>query len=124
MPREEPETTDKANSIAYQQYVSGLIYPLAINVGGVWFDGCDLRTGILLEAKGKIDFMFDVNDELYWWIDPKKDPAIQMRAQAEAALAAGRLVEWHAQTGKGYRGLKKIADSLPFGKVSVVYDPN
>ena len=75
VPREEPGTTDKANSIAYQQYVSGLIYPLAINVGGVWFDGCDLRTGILLEAKGKIDFMFDGNDKLYWWIDPKKNPA-------------------------------------------------
>jgi len=124
VPREEPETTDKANSIAYQQYVTGLIYPLAINVGGVWFDGCDLRTGILLEAKGQIDFMFDENDKLYGWIDPKKNPAIQMKAQAEAALAAGRSVEWHAQTEKGYRGLKKIADSLPFGNVSVIYDPN
>jgi hypothetical protein len=39
------------------------------------------RTGILLEAKGKIDFMFDENDKLYWWIDPKKNPAIQMEAQ-------------------------------------------
>jgi Restriction endonuclease fold toxin 5 len=124
VPREEPETTDKANSIAYQQYVSGLIYPLAINVGGVWFDGCDLRTGILLEAKGNIDFMFDENDKLYGWIDPNKNPAIQMQNQAEAAVAAGRSVEWHAQTEKGYRGLKKIADSLPFGNVSVVYDPN
>lgn len=124
VPREEPETTDKANSIAYQQYVTGLIYPLAINVGGIWFDGCDLRTGILLEAKGQIDFMFDENDKLYGWIDPKKNPAIQMKAQAEAALAAGRSVEWHAQTEKGYRGLKKIADSLPFGNVSVIYDPN
>ena len=124
VPRKEPETTDKANSIAYQQYVSGLIYPLAINVGGVWFDGCDLRTGVLLEAKGKIDFMFDENDNLYRWIDPKNNPEIQMKAQAKAALAAGRLVEWHAQTEKAYRGLKKIADSLPFGNVSVIYDPN
>ena len=127
VPREEPETTDKANSIAYQQYVSGLIYPLAINVGGVWFDGCDLRTGVLLEAKGKIDFMFDENDDLYGWIDPKNDPAVQMEAQAKAALAAGRLVEWHAQTKKGYRGLSKTRDSLPLPErliVTVVYDPN
>jgi hypothetical protein len=40
------------------------------------------------------------------------------------ALAVGRSVEWHAQTEKGYRGLKKIADGLPFGNVSVIYDPN
>jgi hypothetical protein len=68
--------------------------------------------------------MFDENDDLYRWIDPKKNPAIQMEAQAEAAIAAGRLVDWHAQTEKGYRGLKKIADSLGFGNVSVLYDPN
>ncbi len=47
-----------------------------------------------------------------------------MRAQAEEALAAGRLVVWHTQTEKGYRGLKKIADDLNFGNLSVVFDPN
>ena len=68
--------------------------------------------------------MFDENDNLYSWIKPENNPAIQMRSQAEAALAAGRVVVWHAQTEKGYRGLKNIADGLPFGNLSVVYDPN
>jgi predicted kinase len=47
-----------------------------------------------------------------------------MRNQAKEALAAGRMVVWHAQTEKGYRGLKTIADGLSFGNLSVVFDPN
>jgi hypothetical protein len=123
-PEEEPKTTKSANSIAYQQYVSGLRYGLAIILGIVRFDGCDETTGFLLEAKADIDFMFDTNDELYWWIKPENNPKNQMVAQAEAALAAGREVVWHAQTEKGYRGLKNIADRLPFGNLSIFYDPN
>ena len=123
-PTKEPETTKSANSIAYQEYVSGLRYPLAIILGIVRYDGCDETTGFLLEAKADIDFMFDDNDELYWWIKPKNNPAIQMRSQAVEALAAGRMVVWHAQTEKGYRGLKKIADGLKFGNLFVVFDPN
>jgi hypothetical protein len=111
-PRKEPETTDRANSIAYQQYVSGLPYPWAIFLGTVIFDGCDPRTGILLEAKANIDFMFDANDELYRWIDPKKNPVNQMEQQAKVAAAAGREVVWHAQTEKGYRGLKSRSRNL------------
>lgn len=102
-------------------------YPLAIWFGGLFFDGCEPPTGLLLEAKADIDFMFDKNDELYGWVDPKKDPAIQMFNQAKAALAAGRLVVWHAQTEKGYRGLTKIRDSLRLPErliVTVLYDPN
>jgi hypothetical protein len=129
-PSPEPRTTDSANSIAYQEYVSGLRYPLAIWFGGLFFDSCDQSTGDLLEAKADIGFMFDADDELFGWIDPKNDPAIQMQKQAEAAFAAGRLGVWHAQTEKGYRGLTKIWkiwDSLPLHLrpvVSVVYDPN
>jgi hypothetical protein len=52
-PVNEPMTTKSENSIAYQEYVTKLRYGLAIWVGGVFFDGCDPRTGILLEAKGR-----------------------------------------------------------------------
>jgi hypothetical protein len=123
-PRDEPKTTKSANSIAYQEYVSGLRYGLAIILGIVRYDGCDQLTGFLLEAKADIDFMYDENDNLYWWIKPESDPAIQMKSQARAAAAAGREVVWHAQTEKGYRGLKKIADGLKLGNLSVVFDPN
>ena len=126
-PMNEPKTTKSANSIAYQEYVSGLRYGLAIFVGGVRFDGCDPLTGILLEAKAFLDHLFDANDDLYWWVDPDSNPKFQMVAQAEAALAAGRMVVWHAQTEKTYRGLKKIADDLllPYRlNLTVVYDPN
>ena len=88
-------------------------YGWAIYFGGVRFDGCDPPTGILLEAKANIDHLFDANDELYSWVYPENNPEIQMARQAEAALAAGRRVVWHAQTEKAYRGLKKIADDLP-----------
>jgi hypothetical protein len=123
-PTQEPKTTKSANSIAYQEYVSGLPYGWAIVLGTVRFDGCDEETGFLLEAKANIDHLFDANDVLFSWVYPENDPKIQMRAQAEEALAAGRLVVWHTQTEKGYRGLKKIADDLNFGNLSVVFDPN
>jgi hypothetical protein len=50
-----------------------------------------------------------------------------MQRQAETAFATGRLVVWHAQTEKGYRGLSKIRDSLQLPErlvMTVVYDPN
>jgi hypothetical protein len=97
---------------------------LAIVLGFVRFDGCDETTGSMLEAKADLDFMFDANDKLYGWIAPEKDPAIQMKSQADAAGAAGRRVVWHAQTEKTYLGLKAIADDLPFGNLSVEFDPN
>jgi len=123
-PTQEPKTTKSDNSIAYQQYVSGLPYGLAIILGTVRYDGCDQRTGDLLEAKADIDFMFDGNDKLYDWVNPQKNPEIQMRRQAEAARAAGRIVVWHAQTEKGYRGLSEIAGDLDELNLFVVYDPN
>ncbi len=123
-PTEEPKTTKSKNSIAYQEYVSKLPYGWAIVFGTVRFDGCDQTTGFPQEAKADIDFMFDNNDELYWWIRPENNPATQMKRQADAALAAGRSVVWHAQTEKGYRGLKTIAGRLPFGNLFVIFDPN
>jgi hypothetical protein len=111
-------------AVAYQEYVSKLPYGLAVLLGTVRYDGCDPPTGDMQEAKANIDFMFDKNDDLYDWVHPKNNPAIQMRRQADAALADGRLVVWRAQTEKGYRGLKKIADGLGEPNLIVVYDPN
>jgi hypothetical protein len=123
-PTTEPKTTTSANSIAYQEYVSKLPYGWAINVGGVNFDGCDPPTGNLLEGKADIDLLFDDEGRLKEWINKKKNPRFQMERQATAAEAVGRLVIWHAQTEKGYRGLKNIADKLEFTNLYVVYDPN
>jgi hypothetical protein len=93
-------------------------------IGIVRFDGCDETTGFMLEAKANIDFMFDGSDNLYWWITPEKNPAIQMQSQADAAGAAGRRVVWHAQTEKTYLGLKAIVDGLSLRNLSVEFDPN
>jgi hypothetical protein len=112
------------NSILYQEYVSGLPYGLAVRLGGVRFDGCDPATGTMLEAKANIDHLFDQNDILQGWVYANKNPAIQMRRQALAALADKRDVVWHAQTQKGFRALSHIRDDLPFTNLSVVYDPN
>ena len=111
-PTPEPKTTESANAIAYQEYVSGLPYGWAIDVGDVMFDGCDESTGNLLDAKANMDFMFDGDDKLYDWVYPQNNPRLQMIAQAATAAAAGRAVVWHAQTEKTYRGLKAIADDL------------
>jgi hypothetical protein len=86
----EAKTTTSENSIAYQEYVSGLPYGWAIWVGGIRYDACDPRTGNLGDAKANMDFRFDKNDDLYYWADPAKDPAKQMTIQAETALAVGR----------------------------------
>jgi hypothetical protein len=123
-PTPEPKTTKSQNSIDYQEYVSKLPYGLAINVSGVTFDGCDPATGDLLEAKANIGFMFDDRDVLRGWIDPEKNPRSKMQTQAQTALAAGRRVVWHAQTKRGYLGLQKIADSLGYGNLSVIFDPD
>ncbi len=123
-PTPEPKTTQSENSIRHQEYVSGLPYGLAIKVGGVIFDGCDPVTGDLLEAKAKIDHLFDDKGNLNVWVDPAKDPRFQMTDQAEAAIASGRRVIWHAQTSKGFRGLNVIAQRLNGGNLTVVYDPN
>jgi hypothetical protein len=125
-PTPEPRTADKSpNSIRYQEYVSKLSYGLAIRVGTVNFDGCDPQTGDLLEAKADIDFMFDKKDDfLQSFVNPKKDPQLQMQRQVEAAKAAGRIVVWHAQSEKGYRGLSKIADHMDELNLFVVHDPN
>jgi hypothetical protein len=89
-PMPEAKTTTSENSIAYQEYVSGLPYGWAIWVGGIRYDACDPRTGNLGDAKANMDFRFDKNDDLYYWADPAKDPAKQMTIQAETALAVGR----------------------------------
>jgi hypothetical protein len=123
-PTTEPMTTYSKNSIRYQEYVSKLTYGWAIYLGGVYFDGCDPKTGDLLEAKADIDFMYDSSDILHTWIRPEKDPRIQMTAQAEAAAEVGRRVIWHAQTEKGYRGLKERARVLAKSNLYFVFDPN
>jgi hypothetical protein len=124
-PVPEPETADwRINSVLYQEYVTKLEYGLAIYVGGVYFDGCDPKTGDLLEAKANIDFMYDSRDQLFFWINPKNDPLIQMEAQEEAAAAVGRRVIWHAQTEKGYRGLKERGRELKGSNLFFVFDPN
>jgi hypothetical protein len=124
-PVPEPMTAkDKINSIRYQEYVTKLRYPLAIYLGGVYFDGCDPKTGDLLEAKAYIDFMYDSNDQLFDWIEPESDPLIQMEAQAKAAAAVGRRVIWHAQTEKGYRGLKERGREVKESNLYFVFDPN
>ena len=127
-PTKEPETMTavRANAIAYQEYVSGLPYPFAIFFGGIWFDGCDERTGLLLDAKAKNDHIFDANDNLNLqsWVYAENNPAIQMKRQSDVAVATGREVVWHVQTEMTYLGLKKIADDNHFPNLSVDYDPN
>jgi Restriction endonuclease fold toxin 5 len=122
-PEPEPKTTQSENSIAYQEYVSKLPYGLTVALWNVRYDGCDPRTGNMLEAKADIDFMFDKDDTAYEWVK-EKNQRFQMERQADAAKAAGRLVVWHAQTEKGFRGLSKIAEELGKTNVRVVYDPD
>lgn len=123
-PTPEAKTSTSQNSILYQQYVTGLPYGWAINVGGVRFDGCDEATGILLEAKANIDHLFDNMGKLFVWVNPKNDPALQMEAQYEAAKAAGRIVVWHAQTLKTYQGLLNIKNKNDWPNLLIVLDPN
>ena len=80
-PAPEPKTAKSQNSIVYQEHVSKLPYGLAINVGGVMFDGCDPATGDLLEAKADIDLLFDDNDRLNVFLRPENDPLPEMRRQ-------------------------------------------
>lgn len=95
---------------------------MAINVGGVNFDGCDKSTGDLLEAKANIDLMFDKKNVLFDWVKPENNPTFRMETQAKTARAAGRIVIWHAQTLKGFYGLSNIANNLDELNLFVVYD--
>ena len=125
-PTEEPRTTNSANAIAYQEYVSGLPYPLAIFVRRRLVRRLRSADGKPARSQGEERPSYSTtNDKLYSWVYPENDPAIQMERQAEIALAAGRRVVWHAQTEKTYRGLTTIAGRPAALKTcSVVYDPN
>jgi len=99
-------------------------YPWAIRLGETWFDGCDPRTGDMLDAKANMDFLFDSNDSLKVWVKGEKNPANQMQRQSRVVTAAGRAVVWHAQTEKTFRGLETIVNRGSFPNLSVVFDPN
>ena len=122
-PTREPMTTYSMNSIKYQEYVSGMAYGLAVVVGGVRFDGCDEATGWLKDAKANIDFLFDANGNLMWFVDPDKFEK-QLDDQQDAAVDSGRLVTWHMQTQKGYLGISNMLASGFWPNIRAVYDPH
>ncbi len=65
-----PESSDESNkgwsrnSIAYQQYVSGLDPGLAVRLNGISFDGCNQVKNLMLDAKA--NYAFFVNPDGAW----------------------------------------------------------
>ena len=123
-PMEEPKTTKLANSIAYQEYVSGLRYGWAIILGIVRIRRQRMRRRASCSKPRPTSTSCMTRTITCTGGSNGKGPRNSDGRPSEGRPAAGRVVVWHAQTEKGYGGLKKIADRLPFGNLSVVYDPN
>jgi len=108
-----------ANSIAYQQHVTGLPPGLAVEVNDVMFDGCRDPDGPLLDAKAAYaKFMKD--GQIRSWFEGADDWPKQLERQSKAARAAGMRVEWHIQE-------EAIADCLrpparDWGNIDIIWD--
>jgi hypothetical protein len=113
-----------ANSIAYQQYVSGLEPEFAIWLNGVSFDGCDPATGDMLEAKANYEHFLDPDGA--WnevWGNAEFDRLLsQMTRQADAAVD-GRQVVWHVQQQSVTVAMQAMANLVKKPNLTVLFDP-
>jgi hypothetical protein len=100
-----------ADARAYQQQITGLPPNLHMILNGVDFDGCDQKTGNMLEAKARHSQFVDATGAKWKnWFGESLDrgwPAMRAKAvqQNLAAVGTGRRVEYHCAE-------KEIADLL------------
>src|SRR5262249_30188793 len=109
---------------AYQQQVPQLPYGVAFYLNGVSFDGCRFwGDKNMLEAKGE-GFEQHLTPDGEWepyWRGWKGDIA-QMTAQAAAAEAFGKIVEWHVAQ-KPVADIYRAYAEAHFSNIRVIWDP-
>jgi hypothetical protein len=117
----------KDPALRYQTQISGLPPGLQFVLidpatgKDVSFDGCDLETGTMIEAKGP-GYLKRMIDSNHWddWYDGDQDIEEQLARQSRAA--AGRQVEWHfaeEQVADYFRRYAK--DKFP--NITIYYTP-
>jgi hypothetical protein len=110
----------KPPALAYQKQITGLSPGLSVKLNGVDFDGCDVKTGTMLEAKGPGYAKHMINPtEWKEWYGGAKDMEKQMERQHDAA--AGRLVEWHFAEEPAANYFREYAKK--YANVIVLYTP-
>ena len=107
------------NSIAYQQYVTGLAPGLAVEFNGVRFDGCRESNGHLLEAKARYWQFLIPNSKGEFFFNPAEEWARTLERQS--AAAGDRIVEWHVQDESVANAIRTLAE--PYTNIQVIYDP-
>jgi len=111
------------NSLAYQEYVSGLPRGLEVELGGVSFDGCREADGVMLEAKARYAQSLGADGEWKDFFTGSNALEAQMEDQSETAAAYGRQVEWHVQEKAVADWFRAYANDSGYNNVEVIFDP-
>jgi restriction endonuclease fold toxin 5 of polymorphic toxin system len=114
-------------SLAYQSMISGLPPGIAVNLGGVSFDGCRQSDGVMLEAKGP-NIAQHMDDDGGWepyFIASRglRDLQDQIVRQSKAAGAAGKQVEWYVAEEPVADYLREYAREMGLSNITVFYFP-
>lgn len=122
-PAKEVDTKPSQAAKDYQLHVTGLPYPLAVFIGGVWFDGCRDPTVTPLEAKADYAQFVGPEGKWYWWWGGEEGLIKQMRRQSDAAAAIGRRPEWHIKEAKALSAFKATARKAGAFSIDFIVDP-
>jgi hypothetical protein len=106
-------------AIAYQWQITALPIGVAVTLNGQVYDGCDQKTGNLLEAKGPGYERLMRNSFLRNIIIKQFDNL----AQRESEAAGGRIVEWHFAEASVADWAREHFREKGFNNIVVIHTP-
>lgn len=109
-------------AIAYQERITGLPPGLAVWLNGVSFDGCRMRDGDLLEAKG-FGYASFISKNGGWYAWFKSGGKIENQLLTQSNAAGNRRVEWHVAEKKVADLIRGIATEDDLTNITVIWDP-
>ena len=109
---------------AYQEQITGLPRGLAVDLGGVVFDGCRESDGVMLEAKG-LGYEWALQADGTYRANFEGADGIMEQAdnQNSAAGIAGRKVEWYFAERRVADYFRNAFKEEGFNNITVFYQP-
>lgn len=120
-------TTEKLNSIAYQQQITGLPYGFeCVFPDGTKLEGFDHSRNTFLEAKAHYAWAFDGNgDVMPWTTGISGQGGWEDQMERQVRNANGRMVEWHFadEVAAHYMELVIASNSLLRNAARAIWTP-